>query len=178
MNALENFATVKVFIFDVDGVMTNNEVIVLENGHLLRKMNIRDGFALKTAVQAGFRVVALSGGKSSGVEQRLRALGLREVYLGVDDKLEKYLELLETHRWKEEAILYMGDDLPDLEPMRRVGLPVCPADAAPEIREIARYISSLRGGEGCVRDVVEKVLILQGKWPVRRPVLAQTGKKG
>ncbi len=177
MNALEIFSTVQVFIFDVDGVMTNNEVIVLENGHLLRRMNIRDGFALKTAVQAGFQVVALSGGTSSGVKQRLKGLGLAEVYLGVEDKLGKYLELLEAHRWKEDTILYMGDDLPDLEPMRRVGIPVCPADAAPEIREVAQYISPYRGGEGCVRDVMEKALILQGKWPVRRPVLASTGKK-
>lgn len=164
MNYLEAFRQIRTFIFDVDGVLTNNLVLILEDGKLLRQMNIRDGYAIKRAVQTGFRVCVITGGKSEGVRERLQALGVTDIYLGRQEKLEAYEELVEAYTLKEEEILYMGDDVPDYPVMRKVGLPTCPADAAPEVLAIARYVSGYRGGEGCVRDVIEKVLRLQGKW--------------
>ncbi len=164
MNPLEKFREIETFIFDVDGVLTNNQVLVLEEGKLLRQMSIRDGFALKMAVQQGYRVCVISGGRSEGVRQRLLSLGLQDVYLGHSDKRDAFEEIIETYELDEGKILYMGDDLPDYPLMRRVGLPACPADAVPEVLEIAQYVSPLPGGSGCARDVIEKVLRLQGNW--------------
>ena len=164
LNNLEKFGVMDTLIFDVDGVLTNSELIVLETGHLLRKMNTRDGYALKRAVDMGLRVAIITGGRSAGVIDRLRGLGITDIYSGASDKLEVYEELVYTYDLNEETILYMGDDVPDLEPMRRVGLPVCPKDAAHEIRNIALYVSPIEGGRGCARDVIEKVLRLKNKW--------------
>lgn len=143
MNQLDAFHDIRTFVFDVDGVLTNNHVLVLENGHLLRQMNIRDGYACKRAIDQGYRIAIITGGKSEGVVERLRALGIVDVYSGVTDKLEVYEELIALYELDEAAILYMGDDLPDYPVMRRVGLPTCPADACPEIRQLALYISPL-----------------------------------
>lgn len=167
MNQLETFRGIKTFIFDVDGVMTNSELIVFEDGQLIRKMSIRDGFALKMAVQAGYKVAIITGGKSEGVVKRLDALGVVDIYSGYQDKLEAYEELIYTYELNEEYILYMGDDVPDYPVMRRVGFPTCPSNAVPEIMELAQYISPYEGGAGCVRDVIEKVLKLNGKWPIK-----------
>lgn len=164
MNFLEKFRDIKTFIFDVDGVLTNSELIVLENGRLLRKMNVRDGYALKRAVQEGYRVCIITGGKSSGVVARLEALGITDIYKGVQHKMDALEELIDLYGLDPGAILYMGDDLPDMQVMHFVGLPTCPQDAAPEILNISRYISPKNGGDGCARDVIEKVLKLQGKW--------------
>lgn len=164
MNHLEKFRDIHTFIFDVDGVLTNNEVLVLEEGQLLRKMNIRDGYALKRAVREGFRVCVITGGKSEGVRKRLEALGIPDVFLGRQEKLDTFKEYLTANDIDPAGVLYMGDDLPDYPLMRRVGLPACPQDAAPEILRIAVYVSHRKGGDGCVRDVIEKVLRLQGKW--------------
>lgn len=164
MNYLEDFHHIKTFIFDVDGVLTNSELIVLENGRLLRKMSTRDGYAIKEAIKHGFNVFIITGGNSSGVTQRLKALGVTDVYSGVENKLEAYEELLYTYEVNEDQILYMGDDMPDYEIMRKVYFSACPADAAPEIKYLSKYISPYKGGEGCVRDVLEKVLKLNGKW--------------
>src|SRR5690606_9921634 len=133
-------------------------------GHLLRTMNIRDGYAVKIAIRHGYKIIIISGGKSSGVVQRLRNLGVTNIHIGVENKLEVYEELLEILELKQDEILYMGDDIPDYEVMRKVGLPVCPSDAVPEIKKIVQYISPLKGGEGCVRDVIEKVLKLNAQW--------------
>ncbi len=164
MNHLERFRAIHTFIFDVDGVLTDSSVLILEDGKLLRRMSIRDGYAIKRAVQEGYRVCAITGGKSDGVRSRLFNLGVSDIYLGAEDKLEAYGEILELYELDEDGILYMGDDVPDYPVMRKVGLPACPADAAPEVLKIAQYVSPYRGGEGCVRDVIEKVLRLQGKW--------------
>lgn len=164
MNYLEVFRDIKIFIFDVDGVMTNSDLIVLENGHLLRKMNVRDGYAMKLAIQKGYRVAVITGGKSSGVVQRLRGLGITDIYAGVDDKLDVLEEFLYTYDLNADEVLYMGDDVPDLEAMRRVALPACPKDAATEILEVSQYVSAKKGGEGCVRDVIEKTLRIQSRW--------------
>ncbi|MEO1516379.1 MAG: 3-deoxy-D-manno-octulosonate 8-phosphate phosphatase [Bacteroidota bacterium] len=164
MNYLEKFKSIGTFILDVDGVLTNGELIVLENGHLLRKMNVRDGLAIKTALQCGYRVAVITGGNSSGVIQRLRKLGVNDIYAGIDDKLDVFEEYIYTYDIDPASVLYMGDDWPDYPPMRRVGLPVCPSDAIPEIMEVAQYISPIKGGEGCVRDVIEKTLRLNHQW--------------
>lgn len=164
MNQLEKFRNIHTFIFDVDGVLTNNEVLVLDDGQLLRKMNMRDGLAIKMAVNAGYRICIISGGKSEGVRKRLEGLGVRDIYLSQQEKLEAYEEFVTLNELNQEGILYMGDDLPDYPIMRKVGLPTCPKDAAREIFEIAKYISPFNGGAGCARDVIEKVLKLQGKW--------------
>ena len=164
MNYLEKFKDIKTFIFDVDGVLTNSELIVLESGKLLRKMSVRDGYAIKRAIQKGYRVAIITGGKSEGVVSRLKALGVVDVYAGIEDKADAYRELVYTYDLKPLEILYMGDDFPDIPVMHKVGLATCPKDAAHEVIEIADYISPTEGGKGCARDVIEKVLRLQGKW--------------
>ncbi|MFK7933334.1 MAG: KdsC family phosphatase [Saprospiraceae bacterium] len=164
MNQLERFKNVRTLIFDVDGVLTNSEILILNNGKLLRKMSTRDGYALKRAIEEGYRICIITGGKSEGVVTRLRNLGIKDIYTGVDDKLEVYEEYVFAYDLNEETILYMGDDLPDFGVMRKVGMPCCPADATPELFNIAQYISSQKGGEGCVRDVLEKVMKIQGRW--------------
>ncbi|MCI5080246.1 MAG: HAD-IIIA family hydrolase [Saprospiraceae bacterium] len=164
MNQLEKFKDVKAFIFDVDGVLTDSSVLVLEDGKLLRKMSIRDGYAIKKAVSLGYHVCIITGGKSEGVKTRLQGLGVKDIYLGASDKNECFEEYVDIYDLDPEYIMYMGDDIPDLPVMRRVGLPVCPQNAAPEILQIAQYISPLNGGDGCARDVIEKVLKLNGQW--------------
>ena len=164
MNQLEKFAEINTFIFDVDGVFTDSGLLVLEDGKLLRKMNARDGYAVKAALAAGYRVAIITGGKSEGVKIRLQNLGIKDIYLGIHDKLEAYEEYIDIYHLDEAKIMYMGDDIPDYEVMRRVGFPACPSDAAPEIRKLAIYISPEKGGDGCVRDVIERALKISGKW--------------
>ena len=164
MNYLEKFKAVKTFIFDVDGVLTNSEIIVLESGKLLRKMNIRDGYAIKHAIKNGYKIAIITGGKSEGVVTRLKNLGVQDVYSGISDKVDTYQEIVYTYDLNPETILYMGDDFPDIEVMQKVGIAACPKDAAHEVIEIADYISPVDGGRGCARDVIEKVMRLHGKW--------------
>jgi len=164
LNYLEPFNDIETFIFDVDGVIAKSGAYVLDSGKLLRKTNTRDGFALRAAVNCGYRVAVISQGRCEGIKIRMQNIGVTDIYIGQMHKMEAYEELIHLYDLDSATILYMGDDLPDYEVMCKVGLPVCPHDAAPEIKEIARYISPLGGGEGCVRDVIEKVLKLHGKW--------------
>lgn len=164
MNHLEIFSTIHTFIFDVDGVMTNNEVIITESGELLRKMSVRDGLAMRIAIDKGYRIAVITGGRSEGVKKRLEALGIKDIYSGISNKLEAFDEYVEKYELDPVGILYMGDDLPDYPVLRRVGLATCPKNSAPELFPIVNYVSPYNGGEGCVRDVIEKVLRLQGKW--------------
>jgi 3-deoxy-D-manno-octulosonate 8-phosphate phosphatase (KDO 8-P phosphatase) len=164
MNHLESFRQIHTFIFDVDGVLTDSRIIVLEDGKLLHRINQRDELAIRTAVEREYKVVILSGGTSPGLRERLSHLGVTDLYFGTDDKLEAYDEVVDLYELDEEGILYMGDDWPDYQTMRRVGLPVCPKDAIPEIIKISKYVSPLTGGAGCVRDVIEKVLRLHDNW--------------
>ncbi len=165
-NFKETLHPVRCFVFDVDGVLTDNKVVVMPN-ELHRIMNIRDGFALKEAVDTGYLVVIISGGKSESVRSRLANLGIKDIYLGVKDKTVQLDEIKKMYGLKTNEILYMGDDIPDYYVMQQVGVPTCPNDAVHEIRELSIYISPFNGGEGCVRDVIEQTLKLHGKWPVK-----------
>lgn len=160
----EYLSQIKTFIFDVDGVLTDGSIQIGTDGELLRTMDIKDGYALKHAIKQGFTVAVISGGKNEGVRVRLRNLGLTDIYLGCEDKTEQMEEFFEIYDIDPQTVLYMGDDIPDLYVMEKVGLPCCPQDAAPEIKEISRYVSHKKGGRGCVRDVIEQVLKVQGKW--------------
>ena len=155
---------VRTFVFDYDGVMTNGNLLLQMDGQPLRFANVKDGFVLQLAVKLGYRVVVISGGFSKSVENRFDALGIKDVFLGVKDKLVVFDEFISKNGIDPETIVYMGDDIPDYNVMKKVGVPVCPADAAEEIKDISVYISDKNGGEGCVRDIIEQVLKVQGKW--------------
>lgn len=158
------FPKIDTFIFDVDGVLTNGIVTVFPDGQLVRQMNIKDGYALKAAVKAGFKVCIISGGKNEGVRSRLQNLGITAIYLGAHNKIKQFNELVATHNLNPENILYMGDDIPDYPVMAKVGMPCCPQDAVREIQEVSKYISDKKGGEGCARDVIEQIMRVQEKW--------------
>ena len=165
INQLEKFKEIHTLFLDVDGVLTDNRVLAAEDGTLLRSFHIRDGLAIKLGVRAGLRFFAITGGHSQGVLRRLENLGFTEIRQNVQDKLQVYEELISSYKLEEGGILYMGDDIPDYPVMRRVGMPVCPQDAVREVLDLALYVSPLKGGEGCVRDVIEKLLHIQRKWP-------------
>ena len=166
MNLLEQFKSIDTFIFDVDGVLTPGDLHITESGELLRRMHVRDGFALKTAVRAGYSIAIITGGSSTGVSLRLEGLGIRTIYTKSHDKMSDFRDFLSKHpNIKPENILYMGDDVPDLPVLNAVGLPAVPKDAIPEAIALAAYVSPIEGGKGCVRDVIEKVLKLRGDWP-------------
>ncbi|MEN8123981.1 MAG: HAD-IIIA family hydrolase [Bacteroidota bacterium] len=160
----ELMPNITTFIFDVDGVLTDGTVTIFPDGELVRKMNIKDGFALKTAIDMGYHVCIISGGTNQAVKSRLNGLGINDIYLGVHNKIEKLEEYTKVHKIDKENILYMGDDIPDLPVMQMVGLPACPKDAVQEIQHISKYVSQKKGGKGCVRDVLEQVLKVQDKW--------------
>lgn len=155
---------IKAFIFDIDGVLTDGTVHISEDGQLLRQMNIKDGYAMKVAVDRGYPVCIISGGSNEGVRIRLQNLGIKDIYLAAPDKVEKFHEICDGYQLKPEEILYMGDDIPDYLVMQKVGLPTCPQDAVQEIKRISKYISHVNGGKGAVRDVIEQVMKVQGTW--------------
>lgn len=160
----EYLINISTFIFDVDGVLTDGTVTVTTSGEMLRRMSIKDGFALKTAVDAGFNVCVISGGSNEGVRKRLQGLGVKDIYLGAHNKIEQLNDYLEKRNLKTSEVLYMGDDIPDYPVMTLVGLPCCPQDAAIEIKAISKYISHKNGGNGAARDVIEQVLKVHKKW--------------
>ncbi|WP_299551096.1 HAD family hydrolase [Seonamhaeicola sp.] len=155
---------INTFIFDVDGVLTDGSVTIMTNGDMLRTMNIKDGYALKTAVDAGFNVCIISGGSNEGVRKRLAGLGIKDIFLGAHNKIDQLNDYLNSKGVKLEHVLYMGDDIPDYPVMKLVGLPCCPQDAVQEIKGISKYISHKNGGKGAVRDVIEQVLKVHDKW--------------
>lgn len=155
---------INTLIFDVDGVLTNGDVLVTTNGEILRNMNTKDGFALKTAINSGLNVCIISGGNNLGVKKRLKDLGIENIILGTLDKLKDLNKLITKLKIKKENVMYMGDDIPDLNAMMSVGLACCPNDAVNEVRKIADYVSHLKGGDGAVRDIIEQILKIQGLW--------------
>jgi 3-deoxy-D-manno-octulosonate 8-phosphate phosphatase (KDO 8-P phosphatase) len=164
MNALALFKNIKLFVFDVDGVLTDGSLLLLENGEMARTMNIKDGYALQLAIKKGYDILILSGGNSLPVKKRLEKLGIKNIFLSVKNKKEILQKYITDKDYKVEQILFMGDDIPDVLIMQSVGVACAPADAVAEIKKIAHYISPLAGGKGCVRDVIEKVLKLNNNW--------------
>jgi len=161
------------FVLDVDGVLTDGSVQVTTNGELYRTMNVKDGFALKTAVDEGFHMCIISGGSNEGVRKRLEGLGITEIHLGAKDKVALLNNFFKTNGIQSNQVIYMGDDIPDLAAMQLVGLPCCPQDAVPEIKAVCKYISHKKGGKGAVRDIIQQVLKVQGKWITTSNVSAQ-----
>jgi 3-deoxy-D-manno-octulosonate 8-phosphate phosphatase (KDO 8-P phosphatase) len=170
MNILEKFLPVKMIVLDMDGVLTDGTVLVMPDGQWVRRMHIRDGYALQLAVKKGYRLVVITGSSSGPVADRLRKLGIEQVFQEVKDKRQLLQSLMQQFQLSPEQVLFMGDDMPDLDAMKFCGLSCCPADSARDILEIAGYISPLKGGEGCVRDVLEKLMRLQGTWEQRTDV--------
>lgn len=155
---------IRAFVLDVDGVLTDSSVLITTSGEVLRTMNIRDGYAIKEAVQKGYRVAVISAGTNEGVRVRLESLGVTDIELGVPDKWAALKSLLDRYNLEPSSVLYMGDDIPDFHAMKLAGLAACPQDAVPEIKAICSYVSHRNGGHGAARDVIEQVLKVQGKW--------------
>lgn len=164
MNYKEIFKNITTVVLDVDGVLTNGDIILMPGMQPVRKMNAKDGYAMQLAVRNGIRMAIITGGRSPEVKERLQGLGITDIYLGASSKMESYEDLKMCYDLKDDEILYMGDDLPDYDIMKLVALAAAPQDAAPEIKSVADYISPVNGGQGCVRDVLEQLLKIQGKW--------------
>ena len=164
MNLLSLFKNIKLFVLDVDGVLTDGSLLILNDGQMARSMNIKDGYALQLAIKKGYQILIISGGSSDAVRERLKKLGIAEIWMNVTDKKEVLLKYVSDKTLQWPQVLYMGDDIPDLGPMQMAGLACCPADAVAEIKAISHYISNLAGGKGCARDVIEKVMKLNSNW--------------
>ena len=173
MNVLAEFKKVTTFIFDIDGVLTDGTLLVLRDGLQARQMHVKDGFGLQMAMKKGYNVFVISGGVSEELKIRLEYLGLKEIHIGIADKTKFVAELLKSKKIKWDEVLYMGDDLPDIALLKKVGLSCCPADAANELKSVVKYISSFNGGWGCVRDVIEKVLRVNGHWQYETDVASK-----
>jgi len=168
MKTVKNFkellTEVKAFAFDVDGVFSASVTILTPDGEMYRTANIKDGYIIQLLAKKGYPIAIITGGNFAGVEKRFEKLGVKDIYLSAADKLSALKEFLQKYNIRPANVLYMGDDIPDLKPMEYVGIPVAPADAAEEIKAVSVYISDKKGGEGCVRDVVEQVLRAKGEW--------------
>ncbi|MEZ4722343.1 MAG: HAD-IIIA family hydrolase [Flavobacteriales bacterium] len=164
MSYLDHFSKIKAFVFDVDGVLTNGQVVLLPDGQQMRQMHSKDGYALQLAVKKGYRVAIITGGRSIQVKERLNGLGVTDVFLGISHKDEAMEEFKFSYGLDYDEILYMGDDIPDLSALELVGLPCAPSDGSPEVKRIAKFISKKGGGEGCVRDIIEQVMRSQQNW--------------
>lgn len=158
------FNHINTFVFDVDGVLTDSTVLVTESGDLLRKMNVRDGQAIKYALDAGYTIAIITKGRSIGVKDRLKGLGIQHIYDALIHKREAFSDLRDKLKLRKEEMLYMGDDIPDLDLRDEVGVFTCPNDACPEVLSSAQYISPNNGGHACVREIIQRVLKIQGKW--------------
>ncbi len=155
---------IKAIVFDVDGVLSCSTITLNHDGEPLRTVNIKDGYAIQLAQKMGLRIVILTGGNTEAVRMRYERLGVEDIYMKCAVKIRTYDDFLDKYGLTDEEVIYMGDDVPDYEIMRRVGCPVCPADACTDIKGISIYVSDRKGGEGCARDVIEQVLRAQGKW--------------
>lgn len=169
---IKNFKKIKCFVFDIDGVMTNGKLSLSGNGEQERVMDIKDGYILQLAIKEGYKILVISGAHSEAVIQRLQYLGISEIHTKVKDKLALIQQLLQKYKIEKEETLFMGDDMPDMPLLKYAGISSCPHDAIPQVRAISMYISRFSGGQGCVRDVIEKVLQLQGKFKISKEITA------
>lgn len=163
-NFKEDLVRVKAFVFDIDGVLSLQTIILSSFGTPNRTVNLRDGYAIQLAVKKGYHVGVISGGQSKEYRRRLQFLGVKDVYLKSRNKIDNFNIFLKKYNLDKSEVLYMGDDIPDFEVMKISGIPVCPSDADSEIKQISAYISDKKGGEGCVRDIIEQVLRLHNNW--------------
>ncbi len=163
-NFKEDLVNVKAFVFDIDGVLSTQTIALNAFGVPNRTVNLRDGYAIQLAVRKGYRVCVISGSSSKEYRKRLKLLGVKDIYLNSRSKLDHFSDFLKRYNLNRSDVLFMGDDIPDYEVMKEAGLSVCPSDADSEIRQVASYVSDKKGGEGCVRDVIEQVLRLHNKW--------------
>ena len=159
-----DLSKIRAIIFDLDGVLSASTISLVADGSPLRTVNIKDGYAIQLAMKMGLRIAILSGCKIEAVRHRYEGLGMEDIFLGAAVKIQIYEQFLQKYGLKDEEVMFMGDDIPDLEVMRRVGCPVCPADACPEIKSVSLYVSQQKGGYGCGRDVIEQTLKAQDKW--------------
>ena len=155
---------IKALVFDVDGVLSSTTIPLHPSGEPMRTVNIKDGYAMQLAVKQGIYIAIITGGNTEAIRVRFNALGVKDLYMGSAIKIRDYLDFKSRYALSDEEILYMGDDIPDIEVMRQCGLPCCPKDAAPEVKQVAKYISYAEGGHGCSRDVIEQVLKAHGLW--------------
>lgn len=160
----EKLTKIKGFVFDVDGVLSSNVQPLSLHGDPVRTSNMKDGFAIMYAIRKGYPIGIITGGKTADVKGRLERLGITNIYLGTLDKVPCLYDFMEKNNLTADQVAYMGDDLPDYTVMSKVGVPVCPKDAAVEIKEISQYVSDCNGGEGCVRDIIEQVMRARGDW--------------
>jgi 3-deoxy-D-manno-octulosonate 8-phosphate phosphatase (KDO 8-P phosphatase) len=163
-NFKEDLAGIKGFVFDIDGVLSLQTINLNTFGVPNRTVNLRDGYALQLAVKKGYHIGIISGSSSKEYQKRLKLLGVKDIFLNSRNKLGHFRIFLNKYGLRKSEVLFMGDDIPDYEVMKEAGVPVCPADADSEIKQVASYISDKRGGEGCVRDVIEQVLRLHNNW--------------
>jgi 3-deoxy-D-manno-octulosonate 8-phosphate phosphatase (KDO 8-P phosphatase) len=163
-NFKEGLANVKAFVFDIDGVLSTQTIALNVFGVPNRSVNLRDGYAIQLAVRKGYHICVISGSRSKEYQKRLKLLGVKDIFLNSKSKIDHFQSFLKKYKLNKNEVLFMGDDIPDYEVMKEAGIPVCPSDADSEIRDVASYISDKRGGEGCVRDVIEQVLRLHNKW--------------
>lgn len=159
-----DLSKIRAVVFDLDGVLSSETIALGVDGTPLRTVNIKDGYAIQLAMKMGLRVAILSGCKIEAVRKRYEGLGMEDIYLGASVKIKIYDDFIAKYGLKDDEVIFMGDDIPDLEVMRRVGCPVCPNDACPEVKAVSCYVSDRCGGQGCGRDVIEQVLRAQGKW--------------
>lgn len=155
---------IKTLIFDVDGVFTDNRVILFPGMEPVRSFSARDGYAIQYALKKGLTLVIITGGKSESVLKHLKYFGIEHVYISIQNKEQKLNEYLKQTKSNLEEVLYMGDDIPDMKVMKMAALACCPQDAVNEIKQICNYVSPYKGGHGCVRDIIEQTLKVQGKW--------------
>ena len=172
---LQKLKDITTFIFDVDGVLTDGSVQVTDNGQSLRTFNIKDGYAMQLAVKKGYNLCIISGGDGIAMAKRFSNLGILDVFLGTGDKVAIFNRYLADKNINADEVLYMGDDIPDLKVMKLVGLPTCPADAVEEIKAVSTFISPYAGGKTAVRDIIEKVMKVQGRWHDEHPNAADSG---
>ncbi|RPG62346.1 MAG: 3-deoxy-D-manno-octulosonate 8-phosphate phosphatase [Flavobacteriaceae bacterium TMED220] len=163
-NYKEVLNSIKAFIFDIDGVLTNGKILITSKGDMYREMDTKDGFAIKYALNKGFKIAIISGGKDKGLKIRLQDLGIKNIFLGFTDKERPFNDFIKNEDIKPNDILYMGDDIPDIKIMKKVLLATCPNDAVIDVKEISDYVSPKNGGQGCVREIIEQVLRVQNKW--------------